>query len=140
MDERTQSALALGWRLVAGVLANLHALPGLASGWLDGPVWARAFAELRLAEAAARRLIIALADPFITPLPNPPAPIDIKFCPRSRPAALCPGGAPGLSPAGTAGRSLGACRPDGPPARSHRTRQRGQFPDAAPGRWPARPG
>ena len=31
------------------------------AGWLSGPAWVRAFAELRRAEAAARRLLVVLA-------------------------------------------------------------------------------
>jgi hypothetical protein len=53
MDPRTSSALTLGWQLVAATLAQ--------RGWLTGPVWARAFGELRRAEAAARRLLVILA-------------------------------------------------------------------------------
>ena len=59
MDARTRSALDLGWRLVAATLARLGALAG--RGWLAGPAWVRAFAELRRAEAAARRLLVVLA-------------------------------------------------------------------------------
>lgn len=59
MDARTQSALDLGWRLVAATLSRLGALVG--RSWLPGSVWSRAFAELRRAEAAARRLLVVLA-------------------------------------------------------------------------------
>lgn len=62
MDVRTHSALTLGWRLVEATLASLGDLAGRAKGWLPGPVWARAFAELRRAEAAARRLLVILAE------------------------------------------------------------------------------
>ncbi|MEM9739201.1 MAG: hypothetical protein AAF829_04975 [Pseudomonadota bacterium] len=69
MDQRTVSALQLGWRYVARVLAVLKALPGINTARLEGRVWAQAFAQLRPAESAARRMIVALADGLITSLP-----------------------------------------------------------------------
>ena len=62
MDARALSALDLGWRLVHATLAGLCDLAGQAAGWLPGPVWSRAFAQLRRAEAAARRLLLVLAE------------------------------------------------------------------------------
>lgn len=59
MDPRTASALTLGWQLVAAILARLAVLAGRA--WLPGPLWFRVFAELRRAEAAARRLLVVMA-------------------------------------------------------------------------------
>ena len=59
MDAKTHSALELGWRLVAATLERLAVLAG--RGWLLGPVWARAFAELRRAEGVARRMLVVLA-------------------------------------------------------------------------------
>ena len=59
--EKASVSLARVWALVAGVLAALRALPGFASGMVPGAVAARAFAELRVAEAAARRAVFALA-------------------------------------------------------------------------------
>ncbi|MEL6567577.1 MAG: hypothetical protein AAFQ22_04100 [Pseudomonadota bacterium] len=74
------------WTLVSGVLAALSALPGLARGSLAGAVWGRAFAELRLAEAAARRAIFAMAAAHdFTPPPPPTAlpPADDDPAPRA---------------------------------------------------------
>ncbi|MCI4645067.1 MAG: hypothetical protein MRY64_09810 [Hyphomonadaceae bacterium] len=59
MDAKTHSALELGWRLVIATLERLSALAG--RNWLTGPIWARAFAELRRAEGAARRMLVVLA-------------------------------------------------------------------------------
>ncbi|MEO1028074.1 MAG: hypothetical protein AAFX02_03340 [Pseudomonadota bacterium] len=49
------------WARVETVLAALAVLPGFARGLVPGPVWARAFSELRRAEALARRALIALS-------------------------------------------------------------------------------
>ncbi len=62
MDARTHSALDLGWRLVRATLAGLRDLTGRSAGWLPGPAWSRAFGQLRRAEAAARRLLLILAE------------------------------------------------------------------------------
>ncbi|MEM6946664.1 MAG: hypothetical protein AAF486_01100 [Pseudomonadota bacterium] len=70
--DHTTIALGRVWTLVAGVLAGLSGLPGLARGMLDGAVWGRAFAELRMAEGAARRAIFAIAD--AEGCPRPPLP------------------------------------------------------------------
>lgn len=72
------------WTLVAGVLRALSALPGLARGVMDGPVWGRAFAELRLAEAAARRAVFAMAAAFPVALP----PLPTAMPPEREPATL----------------------------------------------------
>lgn len=69
----TSVSLQRVWTLVASVLGALSTLPGFARGVMDGPDWGRAFAELRLAEAAARRAIIAMAvarDDTAPPLPS----------------------------------------------------------------------
>jgi len=72
MDGTANIALNRVWTLVAGVLAALSALPGLAGVCLPGPVWRRAFAELRFAEAAARRALFVMA--AREPAPDLPAP------------------------------------------------------------------
>ncbi|MEO0817864.1 MAG: hypothetical protein AAFX86_11250 [Pseudomonadota bacterium] len=79
------------WTLVAGVLSALGALPGLARGSLAGAAWGQAFAELRLAEAAARRAIFAMAaDHDFTSPPAPTALPPANAAP-SLPAARAPG-------------------------------------------------
>lgn len=83
MDARTHSALNLGWRLVRATLAGLRDLAGQATGWLPGPAWARAFAQLRRAEAAARRLLLILAE-------NLAAEAVPEARPRHAPAAKSP--------------------------------------------------
>ncbi|MEO1028071.1 MAG: hypothetical protein AAFX02_03325 [Pseudomonadota bacterium] len=83
-------ALRRVWLLVAGVLRVLHALPGLAGACLPGPVWARAFAELRQAEAAARRALFVMA---AEPGPDHAEPTGLP--PEAAPA---PGKSPALSP------------------------------------------
>jgi len=72
MDTASVS-LARVWTLVAGVLGALSALPGLSRGVMEGRAWGRAFAELRLAEAAARRAIFAMAAASGEALPPPPS-------------------------------------------------------------------
>ncbi len=81
--EKASVSLARVWALVAGVLAALRALPGFAFGAVPGVVWVRAFAELRLAEAAARRAIFALAAAH--PCPVPAAPAVRPSAPEARP-------------------------------------------------------
>lgn len=71
--EKASVSLSRVWALVAGVLAALCALPGFARGVMPGAVWARAFAELRLAEAAARRAVFALAAAHPRPVSTAPA-------------------------------------------------------------------
>ncbi|MEL6568808.1 MAG: hypothetical protein AAFQ22_10350 [Pseudomonadota bacterium] len=83
MDETAHIALNRVWTLVAGVLAALAALPGMAGACLPGPVWARAFAELRLAEAAARRALFVLA--AAEPAPCVPAPSAMPPAPEAAP-------------------------------------------------------
>jgi len=95
MDEAAQIALNRVWTLVAGVLGALAALPGMAGVCLPGPVWARAFAELRLAEAAARRALFLMAAGVPRADHAPPS----KMPPEPAPAS---GLSPALSPANTA--------------------------------------
>jgi len=82
------------WTLVAGVLSALRALPGMGGAFLPGPVWARAFAELRFAEAAARRALFVMA--AATPRADHAPPSAMP--PEPAPA---PGLSPNLSPKGT---------------------------------------
>ncbi|MEM1149474.1 MAG: hypothetical protein AAGI03_02815 [Pseudomonadota bacterium] len=91
MDETAKIALNRVWTLVAGVLSALAALPGLSGACLPGPVWARAFAELRFAEAAARRALFVMAKAQ----PGPRLP-----CPSTLPPARVerPDVSPPLSP------------------------------------------
>ncbi|MEL6956892.1 MAG: hypothetical protein AAFO88_09645 [Pseudomonadota bacterium] len=82
MDERHAITLMRGWALVASVLEHLARLPGVAAGLLPASVWRAAWRELRLAEAAARRMIIVLS--HTTPRPERPA------CPQGAPEATPP--------------------------------------------------
>ena len=84
MDVRTHSALELGWRLVAATLERLSALAG--RDWLPGPVWARAFQELRRAEGAARRMLVVLAGGVAVEV----APRRIKRAKAANPASNVP--------------------------------------------------
>lgn len=84
--EKASVSLARVWALVAGVLAALRALPGFALGMVPGVVWARAFAELRVAEAAARRAVFALAGAH--PRPVPVAAVALPPAPDTRPAGV----------------------------------------------------
>ncbi|MCI4643707.1 MAG: hypothetical protein MRY64_02870 [Hyphomonadaceae bacterium] len=72
MNIRTLSALTRGWALVAQIMSWLSALDAFSRGWMLGRAWAAAFAELRRAEAVARRLVIALSADL--PLPAGHAP------------------------------------------------------------------
>ncbi|MEL6567245.1 MAG: hypothetical protein AAFQ22_02430 [Pseudomonadota bacterium] len=73
------------------MLSALAALPGMGGLCLPGPVWARAFAELRLAEAAARRALFVMA----ADVPSPSHAEPTGLPPEAAPA---PGPAPALSP------------------------------------------
>jgi len=87
MDETAHIALNRVWTLVAGVLRALSALPGMCGLCLPGPVWVRAFRELRFAEAAARRALFVIATAEARP--RPPAPSNMPPEPEA---------AAGLSP------------------------------------------
>jgi len=95
MDDAAQIALNRVWTLVAGVLGALAALPGMAGLCLPGPVWRRAFRELRLAEAAARRALFVMA----ARVPRADHALPSNMPPERAPAA---GLSPALSTANTA--------------------------------------
>ncbi|MEL6567246.1 MAG: hypothetical protein AAFQ22_02435 [Pseudomonadota bacterium] len=57
MDECALHTVNQVWVWVGSMLAGLAALPGFARGLVPGPVWPRAFSELRRAEALARRAL-----------------------------------------------------------------------------------
>lgn len=91
--EKASVSLARVWALVASVLAALRALPGFARGGMPGAALARAFAELRLAEAAARRAVFALAAAH--PRPAPLAPATLPPMAEARPVRVRAPRAPG---------------------------------------------
>lgn len=72
MDQTADIAIGRVWTLVSGVLWALAQLPGFAAAALPGPALARAFRDLRLAEAAARRALWVIASGL--PRPDLPAP------------------------------------------------------------------